>query len=102
MGRLLVAAAAPLLLFVGSGVAHADDGAYLNIMRNSPGVIGGPVNEAIYVSQGHRACDILHTGQSTEAAVNQLTVPIYVQPWLARAMVTAAQTAICPDTLPPA
>jgi hypothetical protein len=79
--------------------AHADpDGDYLNILGNTPGVIGGPINNAIYTSQGHRACDILHSGATHDDAVNQLTVPVYVQPWLARAMVDAAQTALCPDT----
>lgn len=60
-------------------------------------MIVGPVNNGIYVAAGRRACDVLHGGGTHDDAVNQLTVPIYVQPWLARAMVDAAQTALCPD-----
>ena len=81
--------------------AHADpEGDYLDILGNTPGVIGGPINNAIYTAAGHRACDILHNGGTSEDAVTQLTVPLYVQPWLARSMVGAAQTAMCPDTKP--
>lgn len=79
--------------------AHADpDGDYLNIMANTPGVLGGPINDAIYMSQGYRACDLLSSGVPREDVVGQLTVPVYVQPWLARAMVDAAQSALCPES----
>lgn len=93
---LIVPFAAALTL---AAPAHADpNGDYLNIMANSPGVIGGPVNDALYVNQGYRACDILRGGATPEDAIAQLTTPIFVQPWLARAMVGAAQTALCPET----
>jgi hypothetical protein len=101
MGRklrdiLLLAAVAGLAF---AAPASADpDGDYLNIMGNTPGVIGGPINNAIYTSQGHRACDLQHSGVSHDDAVAQLTVPMYVQPWLARAMVDAAQVVYCPET----
>ncbi|MBE1551854.1 hypothetical protein GGC64_005941 [Mycobacterium sp. OAS707] len=79
--------------------ASADpDGDYLGALGNTPGVIGGPVNNGIYVAAGHHACDILRGGGTHDDAVNQLTVPIYVQSWLAQAMVDAAQSALCPDT----
>ena len=96
MIRIIGVATAALAIAVAAPANADPDGDYLNVMRNSPGVLGGPVNEAIYVNQGHRACDILQSGGTHDDAVAQLTVPIYVQPWLATAMVNAAQQTLCP------
>jgi hypothetical protein len=87
------------MAIVTAAPAQADpDGDYLGVLGNSPGVLGGAVNNAIYVNQGHRACDLLHGGASHDDVVGQLVMPPYVAPWLARAMVDAAQATLCPDT----
>ena len=79
--------------------AQADPaGDYLNILGNSPGFFGGPVNNAVYVAAGHRACDALHSGATPEDAATQLVVPPWTTPYIARTMVDAAQATMCADT----
>jgi len=93
------AAVAAAMMF--SAPAYADpDGDYLNILGNSPGFFGGPINNGIYVAAGHRACDALHSGATPEDAAAQLVIPPYTTPYIARTMVNAAQATMCTDTKP--
>lgn len=97
--RVAVSMAAAVAVLVFAPLAHADpDSDYLGVLGNSPGYIGGPLNNAIYVNQGHRACDLLHGGASHDDAAGQLVTPPYISPYMARTIVDAAQATLCPDT----
>lgn len=89
---LLLPAIAVLL----ASPAHADpDSDYLANISGQPGIIGGPVNNGIYLSQGHRACDLMGSGVSPADAEGQLT-GFFVTPNIAHAMVVAASQSLCP------
>lgn len=76
--------------------AHADpDGDYLGNLAGQPGIIGGPVNNGIYLADGHRSCDLIASGMSPQDTEGQLT-NFFVTPNIAHAIVVAAQQSLCP------
>lgn len=94
MGRILIAVTTMALMC--AAPAWADpDGDYLANLSSQPGIIGGPVNNGVYLSQGHRACDLMASGVSPQDAEGQL-VNFYVTPNIAHAMVTTAKQSLCP------
>jgi hypothetical protein len=93
MGRLLLLL--PFVALLLAAPAHASDQDYLANLENRPGIIGGPVNEAVYLAAGHHACDLIGSGTSPEDAAGQL-VNFFVTPYIAHAMVDAARVSLCP------
>jgi hypothetical protein len=94
MRGILVTALTTAALICAPTASADPDGDYLGNLHGQPGVLGGPVNDAVYVTQGHRACDLLGSGVSPDDAAAQLT-NYFVTTYIARTMVTAAQQSLC-------
>jgi hypothetical protein len=94
MGRILLLI--PVLAVVLAVPAHADpDGDYLAYIGGQPGMIGGPVNNGLYLASGHHACDLMASGVTPDDAAGQLT-NFFVTPYIAKTMVTGAKRTLCP------
>lgn len=94
MGRILWLLPAVAVLL--AAPAQADpDGDYLANIGNQPGIIGGAVNNGIYLAEGHHSCDLLAGGATPDDAAGQLT-NFYVTPYIAHTIVTAAKQSLCP------
>jgi hypothetical protein len=90
---LAVAVIAAAGLLVSPATARADDQGYLNELQ-ADGVFMS--NQNMWVINGHRMCDMIHSGTAPEMLYNQFGPFQNAQ---GPQIVTAAQRNICPDTL---
>ncbi len=79
--------------------AHADEGQYLDILSNTPGFTINPMTSVLLVGAGNAICGDLHNGTSLADAQNHAMAYPGATNFGAKAMVAAAQQALCPDTL---
>lgn len=92
MKRLLLGIA-PLAIIC-SAPAHADDQSYVADLHGA-GV--WMVNENMWVINGHRMCDMIHSGIAPSTLYDQFGLQNFQGPQI----VDIAQRNLCPDTLRP-
>jgi hypothetical protein len=90
--RRVFALVGAAFLLVAPPQAHADDAGYLAELQ-SDGVM--MLNRNFWVINGHRMCDMLHSGIAPETLYDQFGLQNAQGPQI----VTAAQHNLCPDTL---
>lgn len=90
LAALTAAAAATAVLW--GPVAHADDQSYLGDLRGA-GVF--MINENTWIINGHRMCDMIHSGIAPQTLYDQFGL----QNFQGQQIVDIAQRNLCPDTL---
>lgn len=97
MKALLIAAGVALVLAV---PAHADaEGDYLGVLAGTPGFTINGFTSGLLLNAGNTICGDLRGGMTPEDSANKMLFYPGSSLTTTRAMVSAAQHTLCPDTL---